>query len=79
MHYVRTTIKATMIAMKTTPPTPPAMIPTSVPVLSALEAVGVDVCMVASWEEVLELVVVMEVVLEAGGGVVVEVVVELED
>ena len=38
--------------MNTTPPIPPATMPTSVPVLIALDALGVEVCMVASSEEV---------------------------
>lgn len=63
-----------MMATATTPATLPPMIPTSVLVLMALEALGTEVCMVPSWgEEVVEAVVVTDATVEdEGGGVVVE-------
>jgi hypothetical protein len=67
---IRTTTKATMIAMTTTPAIPPPMAPTSVPVLMALDVPGGEVCMVSGWEVVAGAVAVTKVTL--GGGVVEE-------
>jgi hypothetical protein len=64
---IHTTIKATSMARNTIPPIPPAMAPTSVPVLTAFELLGEEVCMLPSWEEELKVVVTVWKVEDGGG------------
>ena len=63
-------MKATMMARRATPAIPPAIAPTRAPVLIPLDVVGGEVCIVIGWERIDEEVVVVNEVLEDGGGVV---------